>query len=202
MRAVFCHFALSRLRQFGVAAAVCLAPASIALPPLAHAAKPPTATAEAESIAETAARRYKLGEYELAAQLYDRAWELAKRPALLFNAGRAWERAGKLRAALQRYQACAAVETEAGAREEARLRAARLNEQLANDERKSDSGLPAPVPSAAALPPPLAPKPPPQSPPPRLATPEPARLPAPAASRKPEGCFVRCLSYLREAVSM
>ncbi|MBM4341860.1 MAG: hypothetical protein FJ100_00585 [Deltaproteobacteria bacterium] len=125
-------------------------------PTSAQAAKPAAATAEAESIAETAARRYKSGDFELAAQLYDRAYELARRPALLFNAARAWDRAGRFREALQRYEACAAVETDAGAREEARLRAARLRDHVAA-QRPVDV---APAPPAAVPPPqPAAPAP-------------------------------------------
>ncbi len=124
-RARSSHCLLDPYRGAAVAA-VALGLLAGALPALA--AKPASPTAEAESIAETAARRYKSGDYELAAQLYDRAYELAKRPALLFNAARSWDRAGRLKEALQRYEACIAVETDAGPREEARLRACRLRD--------------------------------------------------------------------------
>lgn len=88
---------------------------------------------EAESVAETAARRFKEGDFELAAKLFDRAYELAKKPTLLFNAGRAYEQAGQREAAVARYEAYVQVETDPGGREEAKLRAARLREQLARD---------------------------------------------------------------------
>jgi len=96
-------------------------------------AKPPSAKSEAESVAETAARRFKEGDYELAAQLFLKAWALTKKPAQLFNAARAYEQAGKAGEAISLFEKYIAVETDAGGREEAKLRAERLRESAAHE---------------------------------------------------------------------
>ncbi|MBI5608654.1 MAG: hypothetical protein HY902_07215 [Deltaproteobacteria bacterium] len=121
-------------RHRALAAAALALAVTAALPvATAHAKPKADSLSEAESVAETAARRFKEGDFELAAKLFDRAYELAKKPTLLFNAGRAYEQAGQREEALARYEAYVQVETDPGGREEAKLRAARLRDQLAKD---------------------------------------------------------------------
>ena len=90
-----------------------------------------TATAaekDGAAIAETAAKRFKEGDFDLAARLFLRAVELTLRPAQLFNAGRALEQAGRAQEAMAAFDRYIAVETDAAGREEARARVQRLRE--------------------------------------------------------------------------
>lgn len=87
--------------------------------PLAHAAQP---AEDAKAIAELAKRRYQEGQFDIAARLYLKAFELAKRPPLLFNAGRAREAAGQKAEAIELYRQYIAIEKDVAGREEARAR--------------------------------------------------------------------------------
>ncbi len=101
-----------------VATAAALLIAHVASP-VAHAAQP---AEDAKAIAELAKRRYMEGQYDIAARLYLKAFELAKRPPLLFNAGRAREAAGQKAEAIEIYRQYIAIEKEVAGREEARAR--------------------------------------------------------------------------------
>ncbi|MBI5608359.1 MAG: hypothetical protein HY902_05715, partial [Deltaproteobacteria bacterium] len=87
--------------------------------PAVHAAQP---AEDAKAIAELAKRRYQEGQYDIAARLYLKAFELAKRPPLLFNAGRAREAAGQKAEAIELYRQYIAIEKDVAGREEARAR--------------------------------------------------------------------------------
>lgn len=152
---------------------------AVALPVPSALAKPKAESlSEAESVAETAARRFKEGDFELAAKLFDRAYELAKKPTLLFNAGRAYEQAGQREEALARYEAYAQIETDPGGREEAKLRAARLRDQLAKEGKGTQPAAANPEPPKAEPA-----KPEPAKTEPAKPTPDGPRNPAPQESK-------------------
>ncbi len=108
-------------------------------PRLAAAAQP---AEDAKAIAELAKRRYQEGQFDIAARLYLKAYELAKRPPLLFNCGRAREAAGQKVEAVAIYQQYIAVEKDVAGREEARARIEALGGDARTPEPppKSDSG--------------------------------------------------------------
>jgi len=93
---------------------------------LAVAATPPQAgrdsqnAVEAAELADLARRRFKEGQFAVAAKLYQRCYELAGTPVMLFNVARAHEESGQRDAALQAFAAYLDVSTDAAGREEAR----------------------------------------------------------------------------------
>jgi len=90
----------------------------------AHAAELSKSEKEAESVAKMAARRFKEGQHEIAARLYQKAFNMNKRPNLLFNAGRAFEMAGNRDEAIRVFKLYLDIEPDVAGREDA---TARLN---------------------------------------------------------------------------
>lgn len=76
--------------------------------------------AEATELVELARRRFKEGQFEVAAKLFRRCFELTGKPAMLFNVARAHEEAGQKALAIQAFRDYLAVSTDAAGREEAR----------------------------------------------------------------------------------
>ena len=94
--------------------------AHVATPALA--APPPPAIDQAESIAQTAARRFKERQFVIAGELFLRAYGLTPRPALLFNAARSYEEAGDNAKALELFRDYAKIADDAGGRADAQVR--------------------------------------------------------------------------------
>jgi len=112
-------------------AAVGLCAAAAAAPEApAYAAKPAD---DASAVAALAKQRFKEGQFEVAARLYVRAYEMSRRPALLFNAARAREAQGNKDSALRLYRTYLDIEKDVAGREEARVRISVLEEGGARD---------------------------------------------------------------------
>lgn len=88
-----------------------------------------SATQDAKAVADLAKRHFQDKEYDLAARMYLRAYEMAKRPPLLFKAGRARELNGDRDEAIALYKQYIEVETDVAGREEARARLEALQEK-------------------------------------------------------------------------
>lgn len=106
---------------------------AMALGALAAAPRPAAAQndpdKDATAVAELAKKHYKNKNYDMAARLYVRAFEMCKRPNLLFNAGRARENNGERAEAIKLYRQYVDVETDVALREEARARLEALQEK-------------------------------------------------------------------------
>ncbi len=81
------------------------------------------------AVAELAKKHYKNKNFDMAARLYVRAYEMSKRPNLLFNAGRSRENNGERAEAIELYRQYVQVETDVALREEARARLEALQEK-------------------------------------------------------------------------
>ncbi|MBI5611299.1 MAG: tetratricopeptide repeat-containing protein [Deltaproteobacteria bacterium] len=91
----------------------------------------PADAPEADTLAREATRRFKEGDYEVAARLFERCYALDHRADRLFNAARAWEKAGRDREAVALFERYLAVSQDPVGREEARVRLARARERAA-----------------------------------------------------------------------
>lgn len=163
-------------------------------PTVALAAKPgKVAEPPADAVAREATRRFKEGDFAIAGDLFLRAWELAHRPTFLFNCARAYEKAGDKKAAIQRFREYLHVSDDVAGREEAQLRAARLEKELGPAQpmpaRPSVPAQP-PVPAQTPVPVPVSPParalvetPAPVAAPPKAVVS--ASVPAPNARRTP-----------------
>lgn len=96
-----------------------------------------SATQDAKAVADLAKRHFQDKEYDLAARMYLRAYEMAKRPPLLFKAGRARELNGDRDEAIALYKQYIEVETDVAGREEARARLEALQEKTAKNPNAS-----------------------------------------------------------------
>ena len=114
----------SRLFRLVVGAVIALGSAAMATPAV-QASAPQD---DAKAVAELAKRRFREGQYDVAARLFVRAYEMSKRPVLLFNAGRAREMQGDGREAVRIYKQYIEVETDVAGREEARARIQAIEE--------------------------------------------------------------------------
>ena len=123
------HFKVSPL-LLRLALALCVAGVLPAVPP-AQAAKPAD---DATAVAALAKQRFKEGQFEIAARLFVRAYEMSRRPALLFNAARAREAEGNKDSALRLYRTYVEIEKDVAGREEARVRITVLEEAGAHDD--------------------------------------------------------------------
>lgn len=113
-------------------AAVGCGACTLLIAPPAQAAKPAPAD-DAAVIAKLAKQRFKEGQFEVAARLFVRAYEISRRPALLYNAGRAREMEGNTESALRLYRTYIDIEKDIAGREEARVRISVLEEGGARD---------------------------------------------------------------------
>ena len=128
------------------------------------------APAAGDDLATEATRRYKEGEFELAAQLFMKAYAADKRADRLFNAARAYEKAGKPSEAIPLFRLYITLTDSPAGREEARLRIDALEAAARQGQIRPTPGEPVPQPQAPrppeappAVPPPEAPVAPPQS---------------------------------------
>jgi len=90
---------------------VCLGAAAVTGRADAMAAPPASKAREPDTVAREAQRRFRLGDYDLAAELFVGTHELSGRPALILNAASAHEKAGNVDRAValfERYIAPAA----------------------------------------------------------------------------------------------
>ena len=124
-----------RLGQLGRALRFlgCVLVAGLALGAVGVGAAPPPAaqseTDDAKAVAELAKKHFQKKNYDMAARLYVRAYEMSQRPNLLFNAARAREHLGDRTEAIRLYRQYVAVETNVAGREEGRARMEALREK-------------------------------------------------------------------------
>lgn len=147
-------------------------------PGLASAKPAAKAGGPAEDLAKEATRRYKEGEFELAAQLFMKAYALDKRPDRVFNAARGYEKAGKAEQAIALFRLYGQITDDEAGRQEAQLRVAALESGLKAKAAPPPSPreaapLPAPATNTAELPAPA------EKTPPTVRAPAP--MPPPAA---------------------
>jgi len=117
---------VSRIARLLVVVAVASGAAVVsALPAVAQ----NEADKDATAVAELAKKHYKNKNYDMAARLYLRAYDMSKRPNLLFNAGRSRENNGERGEAIKHYRQYVDVETDVALREEARARLEALQEK-------------------------------------------------------------------------
>lgn len=103
----------------------------------------------AEDLAKEATRRYKEGEFELAAQLFMKAYALDKRPDRVFNAARGFEKAGKAEQAIALFRLYIQITDDEAGRQEAQLRVDALEAAL-----RAGPATPPPAISPPTTPPP------------------------------------------------
>lgn len=155
-------------------------------PALAKPPRPATKESPADELAREATRRFKEGELEIAAQLFMKAYGLDKRPDRVFNAARAYEKAGLAEQAIPLFRLYMQITDDTAGREEARLRIEALQADLRRKERPAEPGPKPAEPQAEPTPEPR-PEPTPQPQPQPTPTPpepgvrapvEPSRWPA------------------------
>ncbi|MSQ83998.1 MAG: hypothetical protein EXR77_14135 [Myxococcales bacterium] len=117
--------------------------ASFALGSAAVGVAPPaqaqSETDDAKAVAELAKKHFQKKNYDMAARLYVRAYEMSQRPNLLFNAARAREQQGDRAEAIRLYRQYVAVETNVAGREEGRARMEALRDKMGDKTPASDS---------------------------------------------------------------
>jgi tetratricopeptide (TPR) repeat protein len=180
----------------GATALFCTAILSVGLAPrAAFAAKAAAKAGVGDELAREATRRFKEGEYDMAAQLFMKAYALDKRPDRVFNAARAYEKAAKPQEAIALFRLYRQITDDEAGRQESQLRIEALEAQLraksleagplpAAGERPSPPSEPAVgLPAAASVSqlPPVAPSLPGPVANQRVAAPTPARWPTAAA---------------------
>lgn len=147
------------------------------------AAAPPKSDAhtEAEVLARTATELFKLKQFDKAAQLFMQAYGKSHKPALVYNAARAYEEAGKVGDATALFRLYLTIADDADGIVEARERLKALNARPnAPDPVPHQAEPPKPVaPDKAALGPEPMPTKPPVQPEPAVAPPQAAEQAAP-----------------------
>lgn len=93
--------------------------------PCAAFAQPDELT-EAESLAKVAARHFRAGNFEVAATVFLDAYAASQKPAVLFNAARAYEESGQTENALRLFRLYLTVERDEQGLADARARIERL----------------------------------------------------------------------------
>ena len=138
-----------------------LAIAAVGQPSASWAKPAAKGSSPADDLVKEATRRYKEGEFELAAQLFMKAYALDKRPDRVFNAARGYEKAGKHEQAIALFRLYAQITDDAAGRQEAELRVAGLEaaqkpspsppsaQQQAQQAGTTPSSAPATLPSPA-----------------------------------------------------
>lgn len=170
----------TRAARLAMAAALALAPA---WPGAALAAKP-SPQQEAEELASRAKAAFKAGQFEQAAKDFMAAYGRSKNAALVFNAARAYQEAGRLSDAAVLFRLYLSISDDADGMRDAQARLEAIDAALrAGAEPKA---RPEPAREAAALPTaatPTSPGPPPPAPSPVAADPAAATPPGAAAAR-------------------
>jgi tetratricopeptide (TPR) repeat protein len=156
---------------------------------------------------EAAQESFQKGDFPRAAQEYQAAYNITKDPALLFQIGEAWQRAGDAQQALASYRAYVKEQPTGADRAEADKRILSIEAVL-----NPPSATPQAVPPAAAVAPspPLAadpattPAPPATTPPPTAATPPPVAPPpvAPPPSSAPPPRRLRTAGWIAVALGV
>lgn len=126
---------MTRLLACALAVAVVALPS---VPRLAYAAVSKEDIARAEAKALEAKFAFKAGKFETAAKLFLEAFAISRRPALIFNAARAWEEAGRLgeaKVAFEQYLELPDVS--AAGKKDARARIAALEGRIAAADAKA-----------------------------------------------------------------
>lgn len=95
---------------------------SAACPTVAFAATKPDANVEAEVLARTATELFKLKQFDKAAQLFMQAYGKSRKAALVYNAARAYEEAGKLGDAAALFRLYVSISDDVDGMAEARSR--------------------------------------------------------------------------------
>ncbi|MBI5608995.1 MAG: hypothetical protein HY902_08945 [Deltaproteobacteria bacterium] len=149
---------------------------SLASPALA--APRAEATVDAEVLARTATELFRLKQFERAAQLFMQAYAKSHKPALVFNAARAFQEAGKFGDAAGLFRLYLTISSDPEGIADAKARLQECESQAAAPPPPPPPAVPTAPPPAPA---PAQPPPPPAAPPPpapAAAAPAPARPPA------------------------
>ena len=178
----------SRRRPFIVAMAVA---AGLTMGAAAGRAQTANTTEEARAYADKATAAFALTHYAVAAENFEKAFELRPDPALLYNAAQAHRLAGNKPRALELYRSYLRLYAKKDKRAEIEARIAELETAIARDGAiaKPPNGTEpiAATPGAAPAPPPPATSPETTAPPPAALTvaPEPAPAAAPTLMAQP-----------------
>lgn len=139
------------------------------------------ASEDARAYLDKATAAYGLGRYAVAAENFEKAYELKPDQALLYNAAQAHRLAGNKQRALELYESYLRMYGKKDKREEVERRIRELKQAIEHDKTVATSP---PVTTMPVSPPPSSP--PPSSPPPAAAAPPaPAAAPAPASAPPP-----------------
>jgi len=105
----------------------------------------------AEAVATQAKEQFKAGEFEAAAKLFMQAYAKSHAPALLYNAARAYEEAGKKGDALTLFRLYITLSPDAEGIQDARQRIAKLDAPVPVPPPKPVQPTPAPAPPPSHL---------------------------------------------------
>lgn len=100
---------------------------ALSLPVQSHAAESKPVIVVAEDLAQQAKERFKAGEFEVAAKMFMNAYAKSHAPAMVFNAARAYENAGKNGDAASLFRLYVSLSDDTDGMIEARQHLAKLN---------------------------------------------------------------------------